>query len=191
MGVDARHVDVAAESQRHRVAGGMVPAGVGRQPPGLGNHVAVEEGEDVARGGAGAVVACPGQAEAQVLLMDHLHTQRRRCSQLQRRVRPVVHHDHLEQLHRVRLALQPGQGQGERVVCLVEGDYHRREPGRIEVFGRRDGQRAPVVASHCGRGRRAAHSTVIAPSSAMSAWPLGIGARAAGLRAAAISNTQL
>ncbi len=151
-GVDARDVGMAAEPERQQVAGGVVPSGMGGEPIGLGHHVAIEERQDAAAGGAGSVVAGPGQPEAQVRLVDHADLQGRRPGQIQRGIGAVVHHDYFEQLAGVGLALETGQGQGERLRRLVVGDHDSDGNLRLEDLDRCYGQRPPVVVPHSGRG---------------------------------------
>ena len=152
-GVQINLGHMGPEADRHHVGGGVVPAGVGSQPIGLGHHVAVEESQDLAFGGPGPGVAGPGQAEAAVGLMHHPHGQRAVGDGGQGRVRAVVHHHHLEQMARVGLALQRSQGEGQGLGGLVVGHHHGgRAPGR-ELVGRVHGQSGPVVAPNPG-GRR-------------------------------------
>ncbi len=73
LGRDAVHVNMPAEPEGEQVAGCMVPAGVLCQPTGFGHHVAVQEDEDLAIGGPGAVVTGAGKPEAEVFLVHDLH----------------------------------------------------------------------------------------------------------------------
>ena len=151
------------ESQRERVAGGVVPAGVLGQPPGLGHHVAVEEDENLAGGLPGAGVAGPGQTEAPVLLVDDADVERAGGRRLQRRTRPVVHDHHLEQLPRVGLALESSQGQLQRLRRLVVGDDDRHEHLGLEAVRGGHRQLTPVVAPHTRRR----HAAVVHASASL------------------------
>ena len=155
------------EAEREHIAGGVVPAGVAGQPARLRHHVAVEEHEDAVRSGARPGVAGPCQPETEILLMDHPHGQRAVRRRLERRVRAVVHDHDLEQLRRIVLTLEGGQGQLQCLGSLVVGDDHADGQRRAERLRRLDDQGSPIVAADIGRGRRAAHSTIFAPSSAV------------------------
>ena len=187
--VDALEVDMPPEAESHQIGGRVVPAGVGGQPLGFGHHVAVEEHDDVAGRRPCSVVSGSSQPEAQILLVDHAHPQRLRLDQLQRRVRAVIHHDHLEELARVGLTLQPGEGQGQRLGRLEIRDYDSDDHVGLEELDRRDREGAPVVSAHCC-GRRSGHPS--APDgSRQGAAAANRSTAGAGLREAAISSTQL
>ena len=67
--VDSGNVDVRSKTESQDVAGGMVPTRMFSQPTRFGHHVAVQEHDDVVRGGPDTGIACACKAEAQVFLM--------------------------------------------------------------------------------------------------------------------------
>ena len=83
--------------------------GVLGEPAGLGNHVAVEEHEDVMRGRAGTVAACPRQTEAPVVLVDDRDVQGRFRLFQRRRLRTVIDDDDLEQIPGIGLPSSPAK----------------------------------------------------------------------------------
>ena len=149
------HRDVGVEPLGQEVAGRVVPTGVGREPARLGQHVAVEKEQDVMARGAHPGVARPREPEAAVLLAHHLHVERARAGGFQRRPRPVVDDDHLEEVPRIRLAFERGEGEGERPRRLVVRHDDADRPRGPERPGWRDLDLVPVVVpDDGGRGWR-------------------------------------
>ena len=112
------------EPESEGVSDQVVPAGMCLGPLRLGDHVAVEEDQDVTRGALCAQVPGPGDTESAAFLTDHLDADPVGRGRSQRWVRPVVDHHHREQLARVGLAVERRHRQSELVRALITGDYH-------------------------------------------------------------------
>ena len=152
-GIDPGHRHTGAEAERQRIAEGVMPARMGRDHPGLRDHIAVEEDEDVVGRGGDAGVAGAGQPEPAPLLADHRHLERRTGGSRQRGGRPVVDHHHLQQLRRPGLPLEPGERERQRRRRLETGhDHADRERGR-ERAGIRQLDLPPVVVADRRRAR--------------------------------------
>ena len=107
--VDAVRHHVGTKSHGQGIGNDVMPPGVFRHPFGRGQHVTVEKEQDVVCGYPGAGVPRSGTSEPLPGLAHDLDVQRRQWGP-QRRLRPVVHDHHLEQVPRVGLAFQCCQG---------------------------------------------------------------------------------
>ena len=159
--VHAVHIYEGANPHGQSVGDRVVPTGVRRHPARLDQHDAVEEKQDVVGRGPNAGVyrltvsgAYQGPPEYAPLPPYDLHVQRRREGPRQRRLRAVVHDDHLEQLPRVGLAFECREGPRQRLGgllvvraggCLVVRDYNADGPGGRERIERRHIDLPPVV----------------------------------------------
>ena len=124
----------------------MVPAGVLRDPARLGQHVAVEEEEDVVSRRPRPGVPRPGDSETPALLTHHPDVQRDRPWRFQGRLGPVVDDYHLEQIPRIGLALERRQRPPQRVGGGLPGwDDHADRQGGCEAVRRLHRHLAPVV----------------------------------------------
>ena len=75
-GTDPGNRHTGAEAERQRIADGVMPARMCRDQPGLRDHIAVEEDEDVVGRGGDAGVAGACKPEPAPFLADHLHLER-------------------------------------------------------------------------------------------------------------------
>ena len=152
-GVDIPDRHTGAEAERQRIRDRVVPAGVGREQPGFGDHVAVEKHEDVVQCRARPGVPGPRKPEPAPLLPHRAHAQRGRGGDAERREGAVVDHDHLEQRARIVLALEAREGERQRPRRLEAGHDDAHREGGPERHRRRRRDPAPVVAAHRGRTR--------------------------------------
>ena len=137
-----------AEAEREDAVVEVVPAGVGLDVVGFGDHVAIQEHQDRPGSGRRAGVTCPRQAEPCTLLGHHPGIERGARRDGYRRVGPVVGDDHLEEVHRVGLPGQRRERKGEWLLAVVAGHHHRdalRGLPRADLTG---GERPPVVSVH-------------------------------------------
>ena len=150
--IDAVYRHVRDGSPGQGVGYGVEPPGVRHHPARLGKYVAIEEEEDVVGRRLGTTVPRPGQPEPAALLAHHFDVQRRRGEALQRRLRPVVHDDHLEQLPRIGLAFERRQGSRQRLGRrLVGRDDHANRQGGRERLQRLYFNLMPIVVlNRCG-----------------------------------------
>ena len=151
--IHPRGIGVGAEAEGERVRHRVVTARMRRHQPVFGDHVAVEEHQDLVARLARAEVAGAGEAEAAAALPHHAHLEPRARRRRGRRPRPVVHHHHLQQLARVALALERREGERELARRLVVRHHHRHPLARLERG--RVGHRhlPPVVVAHRVRRR--------------------------------------
>ena len=152
-GTDPGNRHTGAEAERQRIVDGVMPARMCRDQPGLRDHIAVEEDEDVVgrSGDAGVAGAC--KPEPAPLLADHLHLERGTGGSRQRWIRTVVDHHHLQQPTRPGLPLEPGERERQRLRRLETGhDHADRERGR-ERAGIRKLDLPPVIVADRSRSR--------------------------------------